>query len=123
MAAKPEIEVILDFNGFSLQSGPLSDPFDIPSLGQEVYFDGKLWQVDRVVRTLDIPWLRKSELLADLLSRFYGKTAADRLLVEMTQSDQALAGESRTILAAPKLRQAGGQISRFIYIKLSREHD
>lgn len=123
MAEKSEAEIIFDFNGFYLQSGPLSHPFDVPSPGQEVYFDGRIWQVARIIRTLDIPWLKKSELLAELLATIYGKMAADRLLAEMTQSDQALVGKSRTILAPPKLHQAGGKISRFIYIKLSREHD
>lgn len=116
-------EVIFDFNGFYLQSGPLTDASAIPLPGQEVYFDNKIWQVERVIRTLDISWLTKADQLADLLATIYGKVAADRLLSAMTQCDQSFAGESTTILAAPKLRKAGGKICRFIYIKLSRPLD
>lgn len=117
------VEVIIDFNGFHLQGGPISDTWSVPLPGQEIFFDGKIWQVERVVRTLDITWLSKSSQLGALLGFIYGTVRAQRLLSEMTQFDQAVVGESSAILAPPKLRKEGGKVCRFIYIRLSREHD
>ncbi|HEY9730564.1 MAG TPA: hypothetical protein V6C89_01545 [Drouetiella sp.] len=120
---KKVVEVVIDFNGFYLQSGPLSDLSDVPLPGHEVWFDDKIWQVERVIRTLEIPWLSKSDQLSKLLIHIYGGVAGQRLLSEMTQFDQAFAEQSSMILAAPKLSKPGGKIFRFVYIKLSREHD
>jgi len=41
----------------------------------------------------------------------------------MTALDQTFAGQSSLILAPPTVLQVTGKFSRFIYIKLSREHD
>ncbi|MFN8553112.1 MAG: hypothetical protein U0103_16690 [Candidatus Obscuribacterales bacterium] len=121
--AEPEVEVILDFNGFSLQAGPLADSWPVPLPGQEVFFDDKIWKVERVIRSLDISWLRKAAQFASLLESIYGRTSAKKLLAEMTDSSSTYAGKSSPILAPPKLSTSGGKICRFIYIKLSRPHD
>ncbi len=117
------VEVVLDFNGFFLQAGPLFETWTVPAMGQEIFFDDKIWRVERVVRSLDITWLSKSNQLGSMLGLMYGAIRAEKLLAEMTQFDQPVVGASSTILAPPKLRKEGGKICRFIYIKLSREHD
>lgn len=117
------IEVIIDFNGFYLQSAHVTDVTGLPSLGQAVFFDGRIWQVEQVIRTLDISTRNKPDQLASLLTLLYGKVGADKLLAGMTALDQTFAGESTVILAPPTVLQMSGKFSRFIYIKLSRQHD
>jgi hypothetical protein len=117
------VEVIIDFNGFYLQSAQVIDVTIVPSLGQAVFFDGKIWQVEQVIRTLDISTRSKPDQLVALLTLLYGKVGADKLLAGMTALDQTFAGQSSLILAPPTVLQVTGKFSRFIYIKLSREHD
>ncbi len=117
------VEVIIDFNGLSLQSGPLTDPSAVSSQGDELFFDGRIWKVERVIKTLEASSSSTSTHLCSLLTKLYGKTMGDRLLSEMTVLEQTFTGASKMILAAPKLSASGGSLERFIYIKLSRPID